>query len=153
MSKEYPNLTITFLIEYNNKFLLISRGKDEDNFPSLWAFPGGKCEIGENATETIQREILEEVGLEIDDEAIFLNSYSFKKSVGLAFLVRARNDNVTLSSEADDYIWVGSLGEMEKYNCIPGIYNHLERALFLLSKGRFDSLEAMNLSPEKYLNK
>lgn len=150
--KEYPNLTITFLIEFDNKFLLISRGEHEENFPSLWAFPGGKVEIGETAIDTIKREILEEVGLEIHDEATFLNSYSFKKSVGVAFLVRATSDNVKLDEEFSDYAWVENTDDMKKYNCISGIYNHLVRAKELLEKCHLDSLEKMNLTKEKYIN-
>lgn len=150
--KDYPNLTITFLIEYNNKFLIISRGKHEKNFPSLWAFPGGKVEIGETGIDTIKREILEEVGLEILDEAAFLNSYTFKKSVGIAFLIRAKSDEVKLSDEFDDYAWIESVEEMNSYKCISGIYNHLVRAKELLAKRHFDSLEKMNLTKEKYIN-
>lgn len=150
---DYPNTTITFLIEYDGKFLLISRSSKEVNFPNLWAFPGGKVELGETAVDTIKREVNEETGLEIMDEAIFLNSYVFKKTVGLSFLVRAKHDSVKISKEFDDYRWVATLEELKNYNCIPGIHNHLERAKILLEKGHFDSLEDMNLIETKYINK
>ncbi len=151
--REYPNLTITFLIEYKGKFLLISRGEHEENFPSLWAFPGGKVEIGETAIDTIRREILEEVGLEIEDEAKFLNSYTFKKSVGIAFIVRAKSDKVVLSNEFSDYKWIKSTEEMDSLKSISGIYNHLVLAKEILRNRSFDSLEKMNLTKEKYINK
>lgn len=148
-----PNITVTFLIEFKSKFLLISRGKDEDNFPSLWAFPGGKCEIGETIIDTLRREILEETNLEILEEGKFLNTYYFKKSVGVTFYVKAKNDNVILSDEIVDYVWVETLEDLRKYNCIPGIHNHLYDAINARDKGNLEILENMRLIPEKYINK
>lgn len=153
MQKEFPNLTVTFLIEYKNKFLLISRGRSESNFPSLWAFPGGKVEIGETVVDTIKREVFEETALILNDECCFLDSYFFKTSVGIAFLVRASSDNVIVSDEIEDFRWVEALDDLKAFNCIPGIHNHLQRAIEMLNKGQFDSLSSMNLTPSKYLNK
>lgn len=153
MDRELPNITVTFLIEYKGKFLLVSRGSKEKNFPSLWAFPGGKCEIGETIIDTIKREVFEETNLELNEEAFFLDSYYFKKSVGVAFFVRAKNNNVIISDEITDYRWVETVEEMSNYRCIPGIFNHLERAIHVLRNGYFDTLNSMNLTPEKYINK
>ena len=153
MMENLPNLTVTFLIEYESKFLLISRGKAETNFPSLWAFPGGKVEIGETVVDTIRREIFEETNLELMDEACFLDTYFFGKTVGVAFLVIAKTDKVILSNEINDFVWVKSLEDLKMYKCIPGIFNHLERAIEMLDKKYFDSLEKMNLTENKYLNK
>jgi 8-oxo-dGTP pyrophosphatase MutT (NUDIX family) len=152
MSEVYPNLTVTFLIEYGGRFLLVERSPAEANFPALWAFPGGKCELHETIVQTIRREVTEETGLELTDQAVFLDSYYFKNSVGIAFLVRAVNDRVLLSSENRNYRWVYAIDEMAELSCIPGIYNHLIRAQDRLKDGIFDSLESMNLEPSKYLN-
>ncbi len=149
----YPNLTITFLIECGGKFLLVSRGKIEENFPNLWAFPGGKVEISETVIDAIRREVKEETDLELTDDAVFLDSYFFKSTIGIAFLVRSTHENVKLSNELSDYQWITSLEDIKNYNCIPGIYNHLKRAKEKLDKGDFDSLEEMNLVESKYLNK
>ena len=149
---DYPNVVITFLIEYQDKFLLVARGGNEANFASLWAFPGGKVEIGETAIDTIRREVLEETGLLLTDDVSFLDTYYFKKTLGLAFLVRAVNDTVMLGDGLTDYVWVDSIDQMKAYRCIPGIYNHLVRALEMNAGKRFDSLEKMNLIPAKYLN-
>lgn len=149
---DYPNVVITFLIEYQGKFLLVARGSGETNFADLWAFPGGKVEIGETAIDTIRREVLEETGLSLTDDICFLDSYSFKQTMGLAFLVRATHDTVSLGDSLEGYAWVGSTDDMQAYRCIPGIYNHLERALEMLQKNCFDSAEAANLIPPKYKN-
>ncbi len=149
---QHPNLTITFLIEYDSKFLLIARGSDEENFPSMWAFPGGKVELGETVIDTIRREVKEETGLEILDETVLLDTYTFKTTVGLAFLVRAKHENLNLSNEIADYAWVKDIKELEHLKCIPGIHNHLVRAKLAIIKGYFESMEELNLTKEKYLN-
>ena len=148
-----PNITITFLIEYKGKFLLVRRASKEENFPDLWAFPGGKVEIGETVVETIRREVYEETGLMLNNEAAFLNTYAFNKTVGLAFFVSTISDKVRLSNELTDHRWVESEEELQEHKCIPGIYNHLRCAKSILSRGYFDGLEEMNLVEHKYINK
>lgn len=150
---KYPKLTITFLIEYEHKFLLILRPSNEENFPSLWAFPGGKPEIGETVVDTIKREVMEETGLELEEEIAFLDTYTFGTSIGLAYLVRAKNNSVKISSEVLDYRWISNLEELEKYRCIPGIYNHYVLATKKLSSNQFDTFDNIQLTEDKYLNK
>jgi mutator protein MutT len=153
MSIEFPNITVTFVIEYKNRFLLTHRSSNVTNYSGKWAFPGGKCEIGETAIDTLKREVLEETSLELTDEACFLDTYFFKKTVGIAFLVRATSSNVVLTEDNQDFKWISSVEELKEYDCTEGIYNHLVRALELLAENNFDSLERMNLTPNKYLNK
>lgn len=152
-STQHPNATITFMIEYRGKFILIERASTEKNFPGQWAFPGGKVEIGETGIDTIVREVHEELGLSLTDEAAFLNSYFFGESVGFAFLVRAVDNNVRLAPEIVKYRWVSSLDDLREFSCISGIYNHLDRAREILSRKNFDSLKAMNLTPDVYINR
>ncbi len=151
--KEYPNLIVSFVIEYNDKFLLVSRSPEEENYPSIWAFPGGKVEVGETVVDALKREIKEETGLEISNEIAFLNSYIFKNSVGVTFLVRAINNKVKLSRELTEYKWISDVDEMKKHKCIPGIYNHLVRAKQKIKENKFDNLEEIHLIESKYINK
>jgi 8-oxo-dGTP pyrophosphatase MutT (NUDIX family) len=147
----YPNLTITFLIQHDGRYLLIERGPAERNFPGLWAFPGGKVEEGETVVDTIRREVREETSLELTDLFIPLNSYCFGGSVGLAFLVQADSDRVS-PNEFAAFKWVSSLEDLAGIRCIPGIFNHLVDALRESSKGHWRSLEEFRLTQEKYLN-
>jgi mutator protein MutT len=148
----YPNLTLTFLIEFQEKYLLIKRLAFEKNFPSLWAFPGGKVEEGETAVDTIRREVKEETNLELRDEFVPLNSYCFPGSVGMAFLVRATSSVVSIR-DCDAHEWISNLADLQRFPCIPGIHNHLVDAMLAFGKHSWLSLEAFRLSRDKYINR
>src|SRR4051812_18841416 len=45
-----------------NGHVLVHRAVHE----SFWTFPGGRAEIGETSAETLKREMIEELGVEID---------------------------------------------------------------------------------------
>lgn len=148
--KERANLTITFVIEHGGKFLLIKRSETEKNYPGLWAPTGGRAEIGETMVETIRREVREETGLEITNEAAFLNSYCFGKTVAAAFLVRATGSQVKLGDELTDYKWISSEEELKELPFIAGIQHHYRLARIMLEKGWLSNLEEMNLTKKKY---
>jgi mutator protein MutT len=152
MPTEYPNLVITFLIEHNGSFLLIKRSHDEANFPGLWAFPGGKVEIGETVVDTIKREMKEETNLNTTGEVILLDAYCFGRSTGLAFLVRADSYQV-VPDDYEEYKWIKTKDELESLPRIPGIDNHLVAALRELKRGHWQTLDEIQLSEDRYLNR
>ena len=90
-------------------------------------------ERGEDILTTLKREVLEEVGLTIDNYKEFLKDYTFVRSdnenvIGLAFLVKTLSEKVKLSSEFEDYAWV-SLDELRKYDHIQGMEEEVRLAL------------------------
>ncbi len=108
-----------------NKILVVKRGANEIAYAGKWAYPGGKVEKGETIMQALKREILEEVGIEIEDYKELLQDYTFVKPdgnnvVGLNFLVRAKNTEVKLSEEFQDYKWV-NLSELMGLDRIPEI--------------------------------
>lgn len=108
-----------------NKILVVKRGANEIAYAGKWAYPGGKVEKGETIMQALKREILEEVGIEIEDYKELLQDYTFVKPdgnnvVGLNFLVRAKNKEVKLSEEFQDYKWV-NLSELMGLDRIPEI--------------------------------
>ena len=61
---KFQGKTATAIITYSeNKILLIKRATPP--FVGYWALPGGRVEKGENAEQTIIREVKEETGLSI----------------------------------------------------------------------------------------
>lgn len=53
-------------IRDNSGRVLLQKRRDN----SLWAFPGGGQEIGESATDTVRREVYEEMGLQIEPQRL-----------------------------------------------------------------------------------
>ena len=71
---------------------------------SLWAPPGGGMEYGENAEEALQREFLEETGLEIHIEKfLFVHEYLDPPLHGieLFFEVKRNGGRLTLGSDPE----------------------------------------------------
>src|SRR3989338_6690882 len=106
------------------RFLMVRRNKNEIAFPGKWALPGGKLESGENIMAALKREVLEEVGLNIEEWKQFLRDYTFVRPdghnvVGLCFLVKAVSEEVRLSEEFEDFRWI----KPEEL----GSYDHIDR--------------------------
>lgn len=63
--KDKPHFDVVgALIEEKGRYLVSQRLR-EDRFGSMWEFPGGKVEKGEDKETALKREIKEELGIEI----------------------------------------------------------------------------------------
>ncbi|MEZ5279930.1 MAG: NUDIX hydrolase [Acidimicrobiales bacterium] len=58
-----PTLGVGGIAVHRGRVLLVQRGKDPGR--GLWAFPGGKVEVGETMAEAVVRELAEETGLAV----------------------------------------------------------------------------------------
>jgi ADP-ribose pyrophosphatase YjhB (NUDIX family) len=66
MKREYPDTPIVgvgAVIVDGGRILLVQRANEPNK--GLWAVPGGVLELGEMVREAVQREALEETGLEV----------------------------------------------------------------------------------------
>lgn len=61
---KWVNLVVRVAIEKDGKYLFIQEGKE--GIRGLWAFPGGKIDMGESITAAAKREIKEETGVSIE---------------------------------------------------------------------------------------
>ena len=64
--KELPHYDVTAAVIRQDDKVLITRRPLEGMLGGLWEFPGGKQEAGETLAECLQREMKEELGLEIE---------------------------------------------------------------------------------------
>lgn len=127
-------VAITALIknQKGDKFLMLKRNKNEIAYPGKWALPGGKVEKGETIMDVLKREVTEETGLEIEDYKQFLGDYTFVRPdghnvVGLTFAVKAKSDDVVMSSDFENYKWL-TPQELKKIDYIKGTEKEVELA-------------------------
>ena len=92
------------------KLLTLHRTSTAPAGPNKWDFPGGEIDFGEDAFSGIIREIKEECGLEVKDLKPFdVESHINEKGdfwVTIAYMAKAKSDDVKLSFEHDDFKWV-----------------------------------------------
>lgn len=61
---EYIDVSVA-VIEQDRKFL-VAKLAPQKPYAGKWEFPGGKIQSGENAEQAVRREIMEELGIEIE---------------------------------------------------------------------------------------
>lgn len=101
-------------VKKGDKYLLARRGMNEVHMPGIWSIPGGKVdECGETVNilqDTLKREVLEEVGLEITDEIDLVFNNIFKRSdgasvVGLTFLCHWKSGEAKPLEDTSEVKW------------------------------------------------
>ena len=90
---------------YENRFLLLKRAKR----PFIWGPPGGKLQIDEDPTRGLQREVLEETGLQIlvfQPVTTWFGYFNDVPLLSIDYLCTCKKNMVTLSHEHTDYRWL-----------------------------------------------
>lgn len=136
-------VVVTGIVVKDGKYLIAKRAEYEKAFPGFWTVPGGKLEqkdYKEKKQDTdagqwynivedlLRREVMEEVGLEID-KIQYLTSLTFIRpdnipAFVLSMFAAYKSGEVNLGEGITDYAWV-TLEEAKSYRLIPGIYEEL----------------------------
>lgn len=107
--------------EYGEEFLAVKRGYGR--WKGYWEFPGGKMEKGENAKETLNRELKEELEVEVED-VNFLStihySYPDFDLTMHCFLCRMKGEDIILK-EHEEMRWL-EVGKLNTLNWLPADY-------------------------------
>jgi 8-oxo-dGTP diphosphatase len=93
-------------------YLLVVRGEKEDHAPGALTLVGGKIEFFQNPNQdnvlenTLRREILEEVTIEIEDKMEYIESGSFLTDAGdpvvdLVFLCKYKSGTPSIGDEEE----------------------------------------------------
>ena len=88
------------VIEHDGR-ILIARRKPTDTLGGFWEFPGGKVEKGETPQECLEREILEELGVEStagDELCKSVYKYEHGAFEIIAIKTKLKSSNLKLSS-------------------------------------------------------
>jgi 8-oxo-dGTP diphosphatase len=96
---------VAAIIIYQNKILCVQRGENKLSYISKkYEFPGGKMEPGETKSETIKREILEELHMVIEVKEEFLTVKHEYPDFILemhSFICTCKNKTVILTEHLD----------------------------------------------------
>lgn len=139
----------------DGRCLILQRSRNEKVHPSKYCVPGGKLEWKnldvtnptrihgdvldyEDAVEKLlAREVLEEAGIEIEKELIYINSVAYIRPDGIPailvkFAVKYKSGEVKLEKDAfSAYAWVNE-NEVKTYDCLEGIADEVKSAIKLL---------------------
>jgi len=128
------------IINKEGEILTIFRTETAPTRPNTWDLPGGDLEFGENAQESMAREIFEETGLRVEG----LRPYDIESKVNeqgdfwitIAYLAYTiESDSVVLSSEHNKYMWV-SISKFLEINTSPRAEKFIQSLLSLYPRPR-----------------
>lgn len=116
---KYPEPTVGAIIFNPEDKILLCKSHKWDN---KYIIPGGHIELGEKMKEALEREILEETGLEIYDiqlisikESVYDKSFHEEKHfIFIDYVCRTDSFKVNLNEEAQEYEWV-DLNNIDNY--------------------------------------
>ena len=142
--------------EDDKRCLILKRDEREKVHPGKYAVPGGKLEWKDldiakptringnvldfqNAVEALlKREVLEEAGIEIENNLRYINSGAFIRpdetpTVLVKFAAKYKKGEIKLEEGGfTDYAWVNA-EEVKKYKCINGIAEEVGQTIRLLA--------------------
>lgn len=118
------------IFNQHGKFLVLLRGATAPFNPLKWDLPGGDVDFGEDASESILREIDEETGIKVGQLTLFdltakITDDGFHWFTA-AYTAVAKSDDVKISWEHDEYKWVDH-GEFSKLDSPPKIARFVDQ--------------------------
>lgn len=126
-------IEVTAAIIMKQGQVLIAKKESTHKLAGLWEFPGGKIEPGETPETCLERELAEELGLDIEITDFFAE-YTFELETAVLHLngykARVTGGNLTLY-EHDDARWV-AVSELALYDFVPSDMGFVERLTAML---------------------
>lgn len=94
---------------FRHGLLLITQRRPQDHLGGLWEFPGGKRHAKESDEECLRRELMEELGIEVEiKELLDTVAHAYpEQTVCLKFYRCGWKGNEPRALGCDDFAWVG----------------------------------------------
>ena len=100
----FPTCVIALVVNQFNEAALLRQTYLSDKYST---FVAGYIQEGESAEEAIQREIKEEIGLDVFDlKYVTSHWFNLKQILMIGFIAKTNKQNFKLSSEVDSAEWV-----------------------------------------------
>jgi 8-oxo-dGTP diphosphatase len=98
------------------QYLLLRRSEDKDYAPGAWECVTGRLDQGEGFEDALHREVREELGVEVQVEAILGTTHFYRGTpdpknelVGVVYLCLLNNpDAIHISQEHSEYRWLSA---------------------------------------------
>jgi 8-oxo-dGTP diphosphatase len=130
-------VVLAVIVDDDGKYLLTKRAQldkeDDADFKGKWEIPGGGMNFGESPEETLHREVIEELGIEVDVQTLLPKILHRVKNdwqgIFICYLCTKayEDDEIVLNEECSDFGWY-SLEEAKKLELLPGVEEILEEA-------------------------
>jgi len=112
-----PHYDVAAGVIWRDERVLIAQRPLDGLLGGLWEFPGGKQEAGETLTECLQRELDEELGIQVDvgqQLIVVRHAYTHFRVTVYAFECRYRSAGDPTARAVNDWRWV-TLAELDDY--------------------------------------
>ncbi len=102
------------VLNENREILLLKRTESDSWMPGKWELPGGKLDPGQDISNALEREVLEETGLVViptdktaywHSEIISSGKYKGLPYIVLVGVVKSLGGKVKLSEEHEEFCW------------------------------------------------
>lgn len=108
----------------------MQRSKDEDKHPAKWGIPGGKLDNTDGCLVTgLKREVMEEIGIEIENVRLFETHMAVKEDTNKLYLIfTAKTENAPQPlMDTEKVLWISKnkLGTMDEDKFTPNTYKLL----------------------------
>lgn len=124
------NILVSAAIIRNNNKILIAQRFEKKVLPGLWEFPGGKIENGETPEIALQREIKEELSLNIQVIKIadVITHREQDKNIIILFYYCIIKKGIPLVLECCDYQWI-DIWDFFKYPLAPADFKMVQKIM------------------------
>lgn len=133
-------VNVEAFISDGERYLMLIRSEQEEHAPGTLSVPGGKVEDsapqGDILEQTVRREIMEEVGIEVEEELHYVESKLFSLPSGIhvidiVFLCRYRSGTPRIadSAEVAEIAWMRPDEVLAHPKTPPWTRESLERVL------------------------
>ncbi len=122
MSKFFKINVSTIIINNKKQVLLQKRALGEEVFPGKWGIPGGTVEMSDKSlVKALEREVKEEVGIEIKNISFYDENLVPKEAYGISYIVflsEYKAGTARALSETEEIKWA-KLEDIESLDFTP----------------------------------